>query len=52
MCAALLYPDNAIGLPDRWSSELDLFGDFACYVGAGDSDANAFTLIDFEDALE
>jgi Domain of unknown function (DUF4263) len=31
---------------------LDLFGDFSCDVAAGDSEANAYTLIEFEPALE
>ncbi len=50
LCAALGYANNAGELPDRWATELDLFGDFVCDVAAGDSEANAFTLIEFEDA--
>jgi hypothetical protein len=52
LCAALGYVNNAVELPDRWANELDLFGDFACDVAAGDSEANAYTLIEFEDAQE
>jgi hypothetical protein len=52
LCAALGYANNAVELPDRWANELDLFGDFACDVAAGDSEANAYTLIEFEDAQE
>jgi hypothetical protein len=52
LCAALGYANNAVELPDRWASELDLFGDFACDVAAGDSEANAYTLIELEDAQE
>ena len=52
LCAALGYANNAVELPDRWASELDLFGDFACDVAAGDSEANAYTLVEFEDAQE
>lgn len=52
LCAALGYANNAVELPDRWASELDLFGDFACDVAAGDGEANAYTLIEFEDAQE
>lgn len=52
LCGALGLANNAVELPDRWASELDLFGDFACDVAAGDSEANAYTLIEFEDAQE
>lgn len=52
LCAALGYANSSIELPDRWASELDLFGDFACDVAAGDSEANAYTLVEFEDARE
>ena len=52
LCAALGLANNAVELPDRWATELDLFGDFACDVAAGDSEANAYTLIEFEDAQE
>ena len=52
LCAALGYSNNAVELPDRWANELDLFGDFACDAAAGDSEANAYTLIEFEDAQE
>ncbi len=52
LIAALGLANNAVELPDRWAHELDLFGDFACDVAAGDSEANAFTLVEFEDAQE
>ena len=52
LCAALGLANNAVELPDRWANELDLFGDFACDVAAGDSEANAYTLVEFEDAQE
>jgi hypothetical protein len=32
------------------ATDLDLFGDFQCDVAAGDAEANAFTLVEFEDA--
>ena len=34
------------------ATELSLFGDYACDAASGDSKANAFTLIEFEDANE
>ncbi len=52
LCAALGYANNTVELPDRWANELDLFGDFACDLAAGDSEANAYTLIEIEDAHE
>ena len=52
LCAALGYANSAIELPDRWASELDLFGDFACDIASGDNEANAYTLVEFEDAKE
>lgn len=52
LCAALGYANNAVELPDRWANELSLFDDFVCDVAAGDSEANAYTLIEFEDAQE
>jgi hypothetical protein len=52
LCAAIGLTNSAVELPDRWASELDLFGDFVCDAAAGDSEANAYTLIEFEDALE
>lgn len=52
LCAALGLANNAVELPDRWASELDLFGDFVCDAAAGDSEANAYTLVEFEDAQE
>jgi hypothetical protein len=52
LCAALGLADNAVALPDRWANELDLFGDFVRDFAAGDSEANAYTLVEFEDAKE
>lgn len=52
LCAALGYANNAVELPDRWATELDLFGDFVCDAAAGDSESNAYTLIEFENAQE
>lgn len=52
LCAGLGYANNAAELPDRYATELDLFGDFICDAAAGDSEANAFTLIEFESAEE
>ena len=52
LCTALGLFNNAVELPDRWARELDLFGDFRCDAAAGDSEANAYTLIEFEDATE
>jgi hypothetical protein len=39
-------------VPDCWVNELDLFGDFVSDLAAGDSEANAYTLIEFDDAKE
>src|SRR6516165_8493192 len=52
LCTALGYANSAVELPDRWANELDLFGDFVCDLAAGDNEANAYTLIEFEDAQE
>ena len=52
LCAALGLTNSAMELPDLWARELDLFGDFVCDLAAGDSEANAFTLIELEPALE
>jgi Domain of unknown function (DUF4263) len=52
LCAALSLTNSSVELPDRVAVELDLFGDFACDVASGDSSANAFTLVEFEDAQE
>jgi hypothetical protein len=52
LSAALGFANNDVELPDRVAQELDLFGDFACDVAAGDSEANAYTLVEFEDAQE
>lgn len=52
LCGALGLANNAVELPNRWANELDLFGDFTCDVASGDSEANAYTLVEFEDAQE
>ena len=52
LCTAVGYANNAVELPDRWANELDLFGDFVCDFAAGDNEANAYTLVEFEDANE
>jgi Shedu protein SduA, C-terminal len=52
LCTALGLMNGAIGLPDRIATELDLFGDFACDAATGDSERNAYTLVEFEDATE
>jgi hypothetical protein len=52
LCTALGCANSAVELPDRWANELDLFGDFVCDLAAGDNEANAYTLIEFEDAQE
>ena len=52
LCVALGLTNSSVELPNRWATELDLFGDFVCDVAAGDSEANAYTLIEFEAALE
>ena len=35
LCATLGYANSALGLPDRYALELDLFGDFVFDVAAG-----------------
>jgi hypothetical protein len=35
---------------DRFAVEYDLFGDFTCDLAIGDSEARAYTLVEFEDA--
>jgi hypothetical protein len=50
LCAALGYANGAIAAPDLYAYELSLFGDFTADAASGDSRANAFTLIEFEDA--
>lgn len=50
LSASLSLTNSAVEVPNRVAFELDLFGDFACDVAAGDSDANAYTLVEFEDA--
>jgi hypothetical protein len=41
-----------VALPDRIATELELFGDFTCDVASRDSNQDAYTLVEFEDALE
>jgi len=48
LAAALGFACNEVQYVDRFAIELGLFGDFACDVASGDSDANAFTLVEFE----
>jgi len=50
LCAALGMTNSAVEVPDRWATELDLFGDFTCDAASGDSKTNAYTLVEFEDA--
>ncbi len=50
LCAALGLTNGHIVLPDRVASELALFGDFVCDAASGDSQTNAYTLVEFEDA--
>jgi Domain of unknown function (DUF4263) len=52
LCAALSLMNAAVEAPNRIAHELDLFGDFSCDVASGDSEANAYTLVEFEDARE
>jgi hypothetical protein len=52
LVAALGLTNSAIEMPDRVSTELSLFGDFACDAASGDSVSKAFLLIEFEDATE
>ena len=52
LIAALGWMNAAAGRPDRYATELELFGDFSCDAAAGDLAAGAFTLIEFEDATE
>jgi hypothetical protein len=52
LCAALSLMNAAVEAPNRVAHELDLFGDFVCDVASGDSEANAYTLVEFEDAKE
>jgi antiviral defense system Shedu protein SduA len=52
LIGALGWMNAAAGRPDRYATELDLFGDFSCDAAAGDSAEGAFTLIEFEDAAE
>jgi hypothetical protein len=52
LSAALGLTNSGVLLPDRIATELDLFGDFACDVASGDSETNAYTLIEFEDAQQ
>jgi hypothetical protein len=52
LVAALGWMNAAAGRPDRYATELDLFGDFSCDAAAGHSATGAFTLVEFEDASE
>ena len=52
LCASLALTNSSVELPDRVALELDLFGDFVCDAASGDSNANAYTLVEFEDAHE
>lgn len=52
LVAALGWMNAAAGRPDRYATELELFGDFSCDAAAGNIAAGAFTLIEFEDASE
>jgi hypothetical protein len=52
LVAALGFTHSGIAFPDRVSTELDLFGDFACDVASGDSVSKAFLLVEFENAEE
>jgi hypothetical protein len=52
LVAGLGYFNSAIALPDRVSTELDIFGDFACDAASGDSVSKSFLLVEFEDANE
>lgn len=49
---AALGLTGGVAVPDRVSTELSLFGDFACDAASGDSVSKAFLLIEFEDATE
>lgn len=50
--AALSLMSPSVELPDRIATELELFGDCFCDAASGDSDANAYTLVEFEDAKQ
>jgi hypothetical protein len=52
LCAGLGLLSGDVALTDRVANELDLFGDFVCDAAAGDSELNAFVLIEFEDAQQ
>jgi hypothetical protein len=52
LCAALGLTNSSVELPNRWATELDLFGDFVCDIASGDRETNAYTLIELEPALE
>lgn len=52
LVAALGWAHPEILHPDRVSTELSLFGDFACDAASGDSTQKAFLLVEFEDAAE
>jgi hypothetical protein len=50
--AALGLTNPSVELPDRIATELELFGDCFCDAASGDSSANAYTLVEFENATE
>jgi hypothetical protein len=52
LCAGLGFTNSSIAMSDRVAIELELFGDFVCDAASGDSQTNAYTLIEFEDAQE
>jgi hypothetical protein len=52
LCAALGLTNSSVELPNRWATELDLFGDFVCDIASGDRETNAYTLIELEPTLE
>jgi len=52
LVAALGLTNAAIGRPDRYATELQLFGDFSCDAASGDSVDGSFSLIEFEDARD
>lgn len=52
LSASLALTSGAVAHADRWAAELDLFGDFVCDVACGDSEADAYTLVEFEDAQQ
>ena len=45
---AAVFPE--LNVPNKIAFEFDIFGDFACDLAVGNSDNNAYCLIEFEDA--